>query len=160
MYPARSILAVLFFLSSLGGAKAAFASEDSSPMAMETEASPAFQSSPESNVLRQVAIALAGGSEAMGALRGSPYPDDQRDRLEPPLRGMDCGIDRILSYLSCYSAPIIDKKEAENAFTQLVDDVKAGLPSASWQPITVVPTNRFGPKYQLSRLAIRRSDRY
>jgi len=53
---------------------------------------------------------------------------------------MDCGIDRILSYLSCYSAPIIDKKEAENAFTQLVDDVKAGLPSASWQPITVVPT--------------------
>jgi hypothetical protein len=148
MYPARSILAALYFLSSLGGAKAAFASEDSSPMAMETEASPAFQSSPESNVLRQIAIALAGGSEAMRALRGSPYPDDQRDRLEPPLPGMDCGIDRIQSYVSCYSAVINNEKEAENVFTQLVDDVKAALSSDRWRPIKVMP--RLGSSRRIS----------
>jgi len=76
----------------------------------------------------------------MRALRGVRFADAQKGRLQTPLPGMDCGIDRLLSYLSCYSAPIIDKKEAENAFAQLVDDVKAGLPSANWRPITVVPT--------------------
>jgi len=107
---------------------------------MKTETSVVLQSSQPPNVLGQIAIALAGGSDAMRALRGVRSADAQKGRLQTPLPGMDCGIDRILSYLSCYSAPIIDKKEAENAFAQLVDDVKAGLPSANWRPITVVPT--------------------
>jgi hypothetical protein len=140
MYRARSILAVLFFFSSLGGTKAAFASEDSSSMAMKTETSLGFESSQESNVLRQVAIALAGGSEAMRALRGSPYEDNEKDRLQPPLPGMHCGIDRNLSYLSCYSAPINSEKEANKSFKRLVDDVKAALPSDTWRPVQVVPT--------------------
>ena len=87
MYLAISILAVLFFFSSLGAAKAVFSSEDSSSMVMKTETSPAFQSS--HNVLGQIAIALAGGSEAMRALRGSPYEDARKDRLHPPLPEMN-----------------------------------------------------------------------
>ena len=75
----------------------------------------------------------------MRALRGSSYEDDQKDRLQPPLPGMNCGIDRILSYVSCYSARINNEKEAENVFTQLVDDVKAALPSDRWRPIKVIP---------------------
>jgi hypothetical protein len=43
MYLARSILAVLFFFSSVGAVKAVFASEDSSSMAMKTETSPALR---------------------------------------------------------------------------------------------------------------------
>jgi hypothetical protein len=109
MYLARSILGVLFFFSSVGAVKAAFASEDSSSMAMKTETSPAFHSSQASNVLRQIAIALAGGSEAMRALRGSPDEYGQKD-------------------ISCYGAVINNEKEAENVFNQLVDDVKAALP--------------------------------
>jgi hypothetical protein len=124
MYLARSILAVLFFFSSVGAVKAVFASEDSSSMAMKTKTSPAFQSSQASNVLGQIAIALAGGSEAMRALRGSPDEYGQKDRLQPMLPEMNCGIDRILSYISCYSAVINNEKEAENVFNQLVDDVK------------------------------------
>lgn len=65
MYLTRSILAVLFFFSSLGAVKAVFASEGSSSVVMKTETSPALQSSQASNVLGQIAIALAGGSEAM-----------------------------------------------------------------------------------------------
>jgi hypothetical protein len=79
MYLARSILAVLFFFSSVGAVKAVFSSEDSSSMAMKTETSPAFQSSQASNMLRQIAIALAGGSEAMRA-RGSLDEDARKDR--------------------------------------------------------------------------------
>ena len=43
MYLARSILAVLFFFSSLGAVKAVFASEDSSSVVMKTETLPALQ---------------------------------------------------------------------------------------------------------------------
>src|SRR5262245_3762377 len=140
MCPARSIPAVLFLLSSLGGAKAGFAFEDDSFMATKAENSPEFQSSQASNVLGQVATALAGGSEAIRTLRGSPNEYDQKDRLQPPLPGMNCGIDRILSYVSCYSAVINHEKEAENVFMQLVDDVKAALPSNRWRPVEVIPT--------------------
>ena len=140
MHRSRSILAVLLFVSSLGFVNEVFSSEEIASMAMKTETSAALQSSQPTNVLGQIAIALAGGSGGMRALRGVQSEDAQKDRLETPLPGMDCGIDRILSYLSCYSAPIIEKKEAENAFMQLVDAVRAGLPSASWRPVRVVPT--------------------
>ena len=138
MYSARSILGILFFLSSLG-ANPGLAFEGGSSMTTEATTLPALQSSQASNVLGQIAVALAGGSEAMRALRGSPYEDDQKDRLQPPLPGMDCGIDRILSYVSCYSAPIDNEKEAENVFTRLVDDVKAALSSDRWRPVKVMP---------------------
>jgi len=52
---------------------------------------------------------------------------------------MNCGIDRILSYVSCYSALINNEKEAENVFMRLVDDVEAALPSDRWQPVRVLP---------------------
>jgi hypothetical protein len=42
MYLARSILAVLFFFSSVGAVKAVFASEDSSSVVMKTETLPAL----------------------------------------------------------------------------------------------------------------------
>ena len=99
MNRARSILTVLFFVSSLGAGKTALASEETSSMPMKTEISPSIQSAQGPNVLRQ--HALAGGSSAMRTLRGSPYGDDEKDRLQPPMPGMDCGIDRILSYVSC-----------------------------------------------------------
>ena len=76
----------------------------------------------------------------MRTLRGSPNEYDQKDRLQPPLPGMNCGIDRILSYVSCYSAVTNHEKEAENVFMQLVDDVKAALPSNRWRPVEVIPT--------------------
>jgi hypothetical protein len=140
MCPARSIPAVLFFLSSLGGANPAFGFEDGSSMTTQARTSPALQSSQASNLLGRIAIALAGGSEAMRALRGSPDEYGQKDRLQPMLPEMNCGIDRILSYISCYSAVINNEKEAENVFNQLVDDVKAALPPDRWGPVQATPT--------------------
>ena len=140
MYLARSILAVLFFFSSVGAVKAVFASEDSSSMVMKTETSPAFQSSQASNVLRQ--LPLRSREVARLCTPSAVRPDEygQKDRLQPMLPEMNCGIDRILSYVSCYSAVINNEKEAENVFNQLVDDVKAALPSDRWEPVKVMPT--------------------
>src|SRR4051794_37563788 len=99
---AKSI-AVVFFFASLAAVKVAFASEDDLSRGMKTEAPVSLQSGQTSNVLRQVATALAGSGESMRALHGAPYEDDNRDRLQVSIPGMDCGIDRILSYVSCYS---------------------------------------------------------
>jgi hypothetical protein len=142
MYRIRTIVAVLLFLTSLGVAKAAFASEDNSYTASKTENSPSSRSSQELNVLRYVATSLAGGREAMRTLHGAPYEDDNRDRLQPPIPGMNCGIDRILSFVSCYSAVVNNKKEAENMFNQLNDAVEAALPSTLWQPVEHIPAVR------------------
>jgi hypothetical protein len=139
MYSAKSILIILFVLSTLGGAKAAFASEETSSIASKPANSPSLQSSQASYALRQVAIGLSGDTEAVRALHGLPYENDNRDRLQPPIPGLDCGIDRNLSYVSCYSALMTDQKEAENVFTRLVADVEAALPSGRWQPVTTVP---------------------
>ena len=136
MSSARSILGILFFLSSLG-ANPGLAFEGGSSMTTDATTL-ALQSSQASNVLRQIAVALAEGSEAMRALRGSAE-DHQNDRLQPALPGMNCAINRILSYVSCYSAVINNQKQAENAFQQLVDDVKAALPSEKWGPIEAIP---------------------
>ena len=38
--------------------------------------------------------------------------------------------------------PIINEKDAQNMFKELVEDVKAGLPRDRWRPVTVVPTLR------------------
>ena len=140
MYFAKSILIVLFVLSTLGVAKAAFASEETSSIGSKPASSPSLQSSQASNALRQVAIGLSGDSEAIRAHHGLPYENDNRDRLQPSIPGLDCGIDRSLSYVSCYSALMTDQKEAENVFTRLLADVEAALPSGRWQPVTPVPT--------------------
>src|SRR5439155_18466744 len=131
MYSARSILVILFFLSSLSEADPGLGFEDGSSITTQARTSPALQSSQASNVLRQIAIGLSGGSEAMRALRGAPDEDARKYRLHPTLPEMNCSIDRILSYLSCYGAVINNEKEAENVFKQLVDDVKAALPVRS-----------------------------
>ena len=75
----------------------------------------------------------------MRTLRGSPYGDDEKDRLQPPMPGMDCGIDRILSYLSCYSSIVDSEKEAGNLFTQFAYDLQAALPSDSWRKVDNMP---------------------
>ncbi|TMB65273.1 MAG: hypothetical protein E6J54_26135 [Deltaproteobacteria bacterium] len=139
MYSARSILVILFFLSSLSEADPGLGFEDGSSITTQARTSPALQSSQASNVLRQIAIGLSGGSEAMRALRGAPDEDARKYRLHPTLPEMNCSIDRILSYLSCYGAVINNEKEAENVFKQLVDDVKAALPAGRWEVVKVEP---------------------
>jgi len=113
-----------YFSSASGWSKPEFRIRKRSTDGDERRDSPASQSSEASNVLGQIAIGLAGGSEAMRALRGSPYKDTQKDKLQPPLPGMNCRIERILSYVSCYSALINNEKEAENVFMRLVTMLK------------------------------------
>ena len=130
MRDARLLLTVLFLLGSLGGAGPAIAAEDTS--------SPPLVTSEKVNVLRQVAIALAAGSDAMEDLRGPPIENSNLDRLKLATPGMDCGIARSLMFVSCHSASL-NKKEAEAMFTRIIDDAQAALPSDSWAQVEAVP---------------------
>jgi hypothetical protein len=54
--------------------------------------------------------------------------------------GMDCGIDQVLSYLSCRSSIINGEQEAGNLFTQFDYELQAALPSDSWRKGDNIPT--------------------
>ena len=130
MHHARSFLTVLFLVGSFTGASPDIAAEDTSP--------PSPASDPV-NVLRQVAIALAAGSDAIEDLRGPPIENSNLDRLKLPTPGMDCGIARSLIFVSCHSASFNNKKESEAMFKRMIDYGQAALPSDSWEQVEAVP---------------------
>ena len=130
MHHARSFLTVLFLVGSLAGATRAIAAEDTSPPSVTSH---------EVNVLRQVAIALAAGRNAIQDLRGPAIENSNLDRLKLATPGMDCGIARSLIFVSCHSASFNNKKEAEAMFTRITDDAQAALPSDSWRQVEDVP---------------------
>ena len=129
MHHGRSFLAVLFLLGSLGAATPAIAAEDISPPAATRH---------EINVVRQVAIALAAGSDAVQDLRGDPIENSNLDRLKLPTPEMDCGIARSLMYVACHSASL-HKKDAEAMFARIIDDVRTALPADSWRTVKATP---------------------
>ena len=126
---AKSFLSFLFLAGSLTGAMPAIAAEDTSPPSVTT---------PEVNVVRQVAIALTAGSDAIKELRGPPIENSNLDRLNLPTPGMDCDISRSVIYVACRSASL-NKNEVEAMFARIMDDVKTALPSDSWRQLEGVP---------------------
>ena len=126
---ARSFFIVLFLAGSFAGTWPAIAAEVTSP--------PSVTSDPV-NVVRQVAIALAAGRDAIEDLRGPAIEHSNLDRLMLPTPGMDCGIARSLTYVACRSANL-NKNEAEAMFARIMDDVQTALPSDSWTPVEAVP---------------------
>jgi hypothetical protein len=129
MHDARSFFIALFLACSFAAA---------SPDTEAEHTSPPTVTSHEINVVRQVAIALAAGSDAVQDLRGPPIENSNLDRLKLPTPGMDCGIARSLMYVACYSASL-NRNEAEAMFARIIDDVQTALPSDSWRPVETGP---------------------
>ena len=50
-----------------------------------------------------------------------------------------CDVDRIVSYVSCYSSLIRDKEEAGHLFTEFVEEFQSILPSDRWRRIQEEP---------------------
>jgi len=141
MNRATSIMTALFFVGSLSAGKASFASEETSSVGANTRiAPPSSETSQERNVLRELAVALAAGGEALSSFRGSAIEHKEgKDRLDPAIPGMDCAIDRIVSYVSCYGAAIGSKEKADHRFIELIDELQAALPSDRWRGVETEP---------------------
>lgn len=125
MYAARSVLTFLFIVVSLAGATTSITAEDTSPPSATSH---------EVNVVRQVAIALAAGRDAVQNLRGHSIENSNLDRLKLPTPEMDCGIDRALVHVACNRASL-NKKEAEGLFTKIMDEVEPALSSDTWRQV-------------------------
>ena len=79
MQIARTFLTVLLLVGSLAGAMRAIGAEDTSPPSVTSDAV---------NVVRQVAIALTAGTDAIQDLRGPPIKSSNLDRLKLPTPGI------------------------------------------------------------------------
>jgi len=98
------------------------------------------ETSQESSALRRLAVGLSSGREAVRALGSSQSENNHnKDRLDPPIVEMECSIDRIANYVSCYSSPVRSKEEAETLFAKLLYQLQAALPSDSWRGIQKKP---------------------
>ena len=134
MYHVTSFLTALLFISSLGAGKTSFASEAASAGATKTRISPSSEPSQERDVLRQLAVALAAGGEALSRFRGSTIENEEGKSLfNPPMPGMNCSLDDIANYVSCYGSAIGSKEEASQRFIGLINELQAVLPSDRWR---------------------------
>jgi hypothetical protein len=97
------------------------------------------QKNQEASALGRLALALSAGNDAMGPLRGSQTEYREKDRLKPPIPDMECDVDRIVSYVSCYSSVIGTREEAGNLFTRFVDELQSTLPSDRWREVKEEP---------------------
>ena len=95
------------------------------------------QTNQETSALRRLAAALSAGNEAMRPLRGSQTEYREKDRLKLPIPGMECDVDRIVNYVSCYSS-VIGSREG-NRFIQFVDELQSALPSDRWRKVKEEP---------------------
>ena len=137
MYRATSILTALLLVSSLSAGKTSFASEEASTGAMKSRISPSIETSQERDLLRQLAAALATGSQALSRFRGSTIKNKEGKEsfnpLDPPIPGMDCSVDDIVNSVSCYGSAIGSKEEADRRFVRLINELQAVLPSDRWR---------------------------
>ena len=85
--------------------------------------------------LGQLAQALASGKDAIRPLRGARSESSvYKDRLDPAIPGMECHIDRIASYVSCYSS-LLTIAQADSLFSRLADELGAVLDVDKWKVI-------------------------
>ena len=126
-----SFLTVLLLVGSLAATGTPITSGEVLAQQANGDSQPSDGPTRETSPLHRLALALSSGSGAMRLLRASQ--SDNKDWPYPAILGMECNIDRIISYVSCYSSRIRTKEEAENLLSRLVDELQAALPSDRWR---------------------------
>ena len=90
---------------------------DVSNLETSGDTQPSIETGQITSVLRSLAGALSSDSDAMRPFHGSRSEnEDNKDDLNPAIPGMECYIDRISSYVSCYSPSMVTEKEADSLF--------------------------------------------
>jgi len=87
---------------------------------------------PNNEFTAQSCRTLSSGSEAMLPLHGLQNEEENKDTLTPAISGMECYIDRILTYVLCYSPRTGSEKEADLQFSLIVGELQVALPPDRW----------------------------
>jgi hypothetical protein len=143
MYRAILIWTASFIFSSLIAGKTSFASEVNSPVGTKTSISPSSESGQERRALQQLTVALAAGGGSWSSFHRVKVDNEEtKHPLDPTIPDMDCSVDEIADYVSCYGSAIASKEEAERRFMGLIGELQAVLPSERWQGAETEPRIR------------------
>lgn len=107
----------------------AIASEDVLSKQGQVAVQQSGKTSQGTDALRNLALALSTGKEAIHPLSGSPSENQA---------GIKCHVNRIATYIPCYS-DLIDSEEADTLFTRFIGELQAVLPSDRWKGIPKEP---------------------
>jgi hypothetical protein len=119
--------------------RAAASGEGSESQEKSYNLQPSIETGERTSTLRDLALAISSGSAAMAPFHGSQSEDEEnKDNFIPSIPGMQCYIDRILNYVSCYSSPL-GSGEAGNLFTRLIFELKSALPADRWAGVKREP---------------------
>jgi hypothetical protein len=129
VYRIASILMASFVFSGLIAGKTSFASEVSSLDGNKTSASPG-ESGQESQALRHFAVTLADNT--WGSFHDATDPEQTKHSADLGIPGMNCSIDDIANYVSCYSPAFSKKEVAQDRFIGFINDLQAVLPPERW----------------------------
>jgi hypothetical protein len=140
MYRTISILMAWSVFSGLIAGKTSFAVELNSSRFTKTSISPSSESEQESRALQQLAVTLAAGSKTWPVFHDSNTDDGKTKRpLDPTIPEMNCNVDDIGNYVSCYGLAIGRKAEAERRFMKLINELQAVLPPERWRGAETEP---------------------
>src|SRR3954454_19125313 len=133
MYPKGLILTALIFIGGLIASVPSLASDDYYSSVGANKTTRSNETSHDASVLRRIAFALAAGGNALSSFDGRRLEDEAgKDRLDPPVPGMDCNLDVIAEYVACYGSPTGNKDDAAHRFVRLIDELHDVLPSDDW----------------------------
>jgi hypothetical protein len=140
MYHTILIWTASFIFSGLIAGKTSFASAVNSSEGTTTSISPSSESGQEGRALEQLAVRLAAGGGAWRYSHDSkPDDDETKHPLDPTIPDMNCNVDDIANYVSCYGPAIGRKEEAELRFTGLINELQAVLPPERWTGAEIEP---------------------
>ncbi len=140
MYHTILIWTASFIFSGLIAGKTSFASAVNSSEGTTTSISPSSESGQEGRALEQLAVRLAAGGGAWRSSHDSkPDDDETKHPLDPTIPDMNCNVDDIANYVSCYGPAIGRKEEAELRFTGLINELQAVLPPERWAGAEIEP---------------------
>jgi hypothetical protein len=133
MYRTLLIWTASFMFGGLIAGKASFASEVNSSVGAKASISPSRESGQERRALQQLAVTLAAGGGTWKSFYDSkPGNEETKHPLDPTIPDMNCSVDDLANYVSCYGPTIGQKEGAERRFTGLINELQAVLPPERW----------------------------
>jgi hypothetical protein len=139
MKTAAVFLAAIALAGGVAAASTTIASNDLLAKQVTDELRPAGNTVDGTGGLGYLALALSSGNQAMRSLRGTASNYDEKDTLSVSIPNMDCSMDRIANYVSCYSDTLSSKEDANRVFTRYIDELQSTLPSDSWRKVKTEP---------------------
>jgi len=139
MKTASCFLAAIALAGSVAAAGTTLLANDLHAKQATDDLHPAANLIDRTSGLRHLALTLSSGGEAMRSLRGSASNRDEKDTVNVSIPNMDCSMDRIADYVSCYSDTLGREEDAKAVLTRYLDELQSTLPSDRWRKVETEP---------------------